>query len=404
MLHLNDFDFLGLIRIPNAELDPQLINFVTPTSKGFYLSRSETFWHDYSCIEAAELRKKLYNYILNTPITDKNAFVALDYISNISGKTYYKSCEGLINKNCSIEEVNKAKQCLYEDIDNMIKLIEHKDYKNTPHDLPKFDGTLPTRNIECNNMALLYIFTKSLTPPSDYTILNTGLGGVFVGPFFKSIYGTEWTNLLKSKYVKTNTLENNSILDLIVDKDIISNKKVLFLDDNVGTGLTMFETKKSMEEKGYEFKCGAVQYNWINYFRVSAGEKDIEKFDPTLIDYVTQFNYPGHKLLEHSIEILKGNLDYSSELIETDITNAEKGDNYLKYRDLKHYQERDLEKLQEKSYDRAKLAGFEIYTVNDNRIEYNNKLSKNTIELMKNISQLTKDCYHEQIVDEQQSQ
>mgnify|MGYP006916097236 CR=1 FL=1 len=388
---LKDFDLMGILEISFEELDKSLREFVTATNKNTYLSRSNLFWRDLSGADAINIRNYLKNSILSNNLKGKNAFIALDYMSNISGKTYYKLCEDFVNGQCNIADVLQAKLCLYDDIKNIVSLIENGTYDLGAYELPQVNGILPTRNIECNNMALLYIFSKSLIPPPGYNVLNTGLGGVFIGPFFKTIYGVNWSNILKSKYVSTNVNKtNNSIIDLIVEKDVFNNNKVFFLDDNVGTGSTMIEIKNEFEKLGYETKCGAVQYNWINYYRVASGEKDIDRFNPANIDYVTLFNYPGHKLLEHVINIFNGTMNSNGEIIEQINSDIDISNNYAKYKERKHYYGQDIETLQEKSRRYASMAGFNILDDND---KYNSQLTDDTIHLINNISNITKRTY-----------
>lgn len=383
-ISLKDFDLLGLFEIKSSELDKRLLELVTYVKNDVYLSRSKLYWQQISTENAANMREELYKLLAESNLEGKNAFIAMDYVANLSGKVYYKACEDFINNKCSIEDVNKAKSCLLEDIRNIISLIEKNTYSKNNNTLPILSGDLADRNIECNNMALLYIFTKSLQAPKDFNVLNTGLGGIFIGPFFSAIYGNNWTNLLKSKYVSTNVNNDYSILERIVDISVLENKKVLFLDDNVGTGSTMIEIKQDLEALGYDFKCGAVQYNWINYYRVSIGEKNIEKFNPALIDYVTQINYPGHKLLEHAISIIKGERDSDGNTIYPP-TNYNCGENYQKYKNNKHYYDQDLESLQEKSVRYANLANFKIFDI-DTCSEFNENLTNDTKLLMAKIA------------------
>lgn len=71
---------------------------------------------------------------------------------------------------------------------------------------------------------------------------------------------------------------------------------------------------------------GAVQYNWRNYFRVSIGEKkDIDRFEVNDFDIVTPFNYAGHKLYKHAIDLL-----HSS------------GSEYIEYLKSKSYRKEDI--------------------------------------------------------------
>ncbi len=95
------------------------------------------------------------------------------------------------------------------------------------------------------------------------------------------------------------------VFELVSNSDALTHSKdVILLDDNVGTGQTIQDIKKRLTQKGIHTSCGAVQFNWINRFRYFQGEKEIT-FNIEDFDYVTPFNYPGHKLIEHAISNLK---------------------------------------------------------------------------------------------------
>lgn len=192
-LKLSDFDFMGIIEVDKEEIDMRLKELLTPTNNDTYLSRSTLFWKQYSCVEAKKFRDELIRFLIKVKPKGKNAFIVLDYMANFSGKLYYKLCEDFIKSQCSLEMLNQAKYCLLNDVKNIVSLLEQNKYGLEFNSLPYVQGNIPERNIECNNMALLYLFTKSLIPPTDYNILNTGLGSVFTGPFFQCIHNINWT-------------------------------------------------------------------------------------------------------------------------------------------------------------------------------------------------------------------
>ena len=304
--------------------------------------------------------------------TGKKAFVLLDYMTNLSGKVFYEQLQKAKSRP-EIAQVEIAKQCLLSDISHVIELIEHEGattIKLTQQELdtlvlPKTDEMIPERNIECNNLALIYLFTRCFNPPPDYKILNTGLGGIFIGPFFKCIHGIDWANTTKSKYASDqNPSKPQSKFNPIIGEEIFDKKKILLLDDNCGTGATLKELKIELVKKGYEVKTGAIQFNWINFYRVGIGEKLIERFDPTITDYVSPFNYPGHKLLDHAIGILCGQRDLDGPVDDEAIGQMQPfGKTYEEYKRIKHYSNEypDIVALMEKGKRYAEKSGFKIF-------------------------------------------
>lgn len=207
--------------------------------------------------------------------------------------------------------------------------------------------------------------------------------------------------MLKSKYAKIESLDKQlTILDLIVDHNALSKKNVLFLDDNVGTGATMSEIKNALIQNGFNVKCGAVQYNWYNYYRVEIKEKNIERFNPCDIDYITQINYPGHKLLEHAIDIIKGVRDANSNILENAIVDKKyAGTNYLLYKERKNYASDGILKLQEKGIKYAQSSNFEICTSLVDTL-HNNILTLDSIKLINRISDNIKQWFNTNIDEE----
>ncbi len=324
MIRLRDFDALGMFELDN---NFEIEDLVTPKSDGKFISRSNAFYERRSCSGASEFREELKSILQN--VSGKKQFVVLDYMANLSGKAYYAHVEKAIEKG-DYSGLDKAKQCLTEDIQNVVNAIENKPVIIPESVLPRGKELIPDRAIELDNMGLLYVFTKNFDMPEGYNILNAGLGGIHIGPFFKVMHGTEWTNLLKSKYIKNDTSDESGrgTLDSIVDRSVFDKKRVLFLDDNIGTGKTVYDIRDDLTKAYFKtiarkninlsdgkhqthppIKIGAVQYNWMNYYRVYINEKQQERFIPENIDYVTAFNLPGHKLAKHAIAMLCGQRD-----------------------------------------------------------------------------------------------
>lgn len=358
-LKLKDFDLFGMFKLTDIQ---GIEGLVTPVGNGEYISRATPYWTSMTCAEASRFREELKKVL--PYCKGKKAFVVMEYMANLSGKVYYCELQKAINQG-DHSTVRTAKNCLYEDVTNIINLIEGENVNPSKYVLPESEMKTAERSIECDNMGLLYMFTKCFDVPRGYHVLNTGLGGIFIGPFFKAIHNVRWTNMLKSKYVGEKTDENKGIMDLIEEPGMFDNGKVLLLDDNIGTGATAKEIAEKLREQGKTVKYGAVQYNWINFFRVGEGTKDIERFDPSEIDYVTQINYPGHKFIKHAIEILKGERDLEKNNPSQD-HETPWGKIYELYKIEKHYNRpyvSDLITLQDKGLRYCLSSGVNLYNV-----------------------------------------
>lgn len=388
-LRLKDFDLLGMIKLRDVE---GIEGLVTPVGDGEFISRATPYWTSSSCADASQFRENLKSVL--PYCQGKKAFVILEYMANLSGKVYYCELQKAINKG-DASTIKQAKNCLYEDVSNIINLIEGEPIVPSRYTLPESEMMTPERSIECDNMGLLYLYTKCFEVPRGYHMLNTGLGGIFIGPFFKCIHNVNWTNMLKSKYVDEQSSENKEIMDLIVEPQMFDNGKVLLIDDNIGTGATTKEIVEMLREKGMKVKYGAVQYNWINYFKVGEGTKDIERFNPSEIDYVTQINYPGHKLIKHSIEILKGQRDLAKNVPSQDPVTPW-GRIYELYKQEKHYNKGyicDLITLQNKGLKYCLSSGVNF---NDGTGSKHNK-SAFTTDTMKIAQRI--DAFNQMIYD-----
>lgn len=382
-----DFDLLGMFELDDAIGIQEL---VTPIGNGKYISRAKIFWEQMTCAEASECREYLKDLL--PFVHGKQKFVVLDYMANYSAKVYYEEIKrAIIKKDKS--KVNDAKICLLEDCENIINLIEGKAVFTPQYVLPESDDLIEKRNIECNNFPLLYAFTKSLTPQKNSVVLNTGLGGVFIGPFFNIIHGTDWTNMLKSKYVPVQVIDDDiDLFQRIENTKILKGKKVLLLDDNVGTGATMNEIIIELKTAGYEGKCGAVQYNWRNFYLVGNGTKtDITRFNPYYIDYVTPFNYPGHHLMKHAIQILCGERDLEKNVPSQDKTTPW-GKLYVDYLKSKNYKNEnycDLLRMRYKGIEAAFKSGIDLPKYNAlGKPTYENGLKPETQSLMKKLDHI----------------
>ncbi len=314
-IDLKDFDIIGIISLNDVD---GIEKYVTPVRIDdkivTYLSRSKEYYNVKSMTELALEREELKNK-LTRELTKRN-FVILENMLNCSGKVYFKKFEEYITKGKNEKirfQLQQAEKCLIEDVKNILVLLQNKGLIEIDpcNILPVGDENSAKRSIEMDNKAMLYMFTKSLKMNTDskkIEILTPGYGSIYLGPFFKAMYGYDFTNILKSKYIsESRSLCNDEISSLMSsNRPFNTNKTIVLLDDNIGTGATLSEIKYQLNRSNVNcIISGAVQYNWRNYYRVSIGEKkDIDRFEISDFDIITPFNYAGHKLYKHAIDQL----------------------------------------------------------------------------------------------------
>lgn len=342
ILKISDFDIVGIIKLKDVEgieeYVTQIGNEEPQKGKTEYLSRSKEYYNVKSLTELSTTREQLKTKL--TRILSKRNFVILENMLNCSAKVYFKKFEEYILSYRSEEvkkELEQAKKCLLEDTSNILKILDNRGLITVSPSLilPIGRENSARRFIEMDNKAMLYIFCKSLKLSEEkFEVLTPGYGSLYIGPFLNQMYGYEFTNLLKSKYIQE-TCGRTDILDIkkLVSNDSFfrSNNKILLIDDNIGTGQTMNEIKESLKAEGMKkYFSGAIQYNWRNYYRVSSGEKkEIERFDVNDFEVLTPLNYAGHKLYAHAIDIL-----HSS------------GEEYIRYLNSKSYRKTEYSDIE----------------------------------------------------------
>ena len=314
-VNLKDFDIVGMITLQDIE---GIEKYVTPVKENgqtvTYLSRSKEYYNVKSMTELALEREDLKTK-LTRELTKRN-FVILENMLNCSGKVYFKKFEEYIrsgrSERCRIQ-LQQAEECLMEDVRNILVILQRRGLIeiNPRNTLPLGDENSAKRAIEMDNKAMLYIFAQTLRMtknPNEIEVLTPGYGSIYIGPFFKAMYGCNFTNVLKSKYIEESAKTENAHASSLMSSERVfeQGKTILLLDDNIGTGATMADIRRQLVEAGVDkIIAGAVQYNWRNYFRVSVGDKkDIERFEVNDFDIVTPFNYAGHKLYKHAIALL----------------------------------------------------------------------------------------------------
>ena len=311
-LKFSDFDILGIISLNDVQ---GIERYVTPVIQNgelqYYLSRSREYYNVKTLTELALERSELSGRLKTDP--SKRNFVILEHMLSCSAKVYYKKMEKYIlsGRTEGKEEFEQAERCLIEDMQNMIRILQGNELLTPKNLLPAGSENCSKRAIEMDNKAILYLFARALDMNLDNQsteVLIPGYGSLYIGPILKCMYGYDFTNLLKSKYIReTITSEGRPLESRLSNDRILSQgKNVLLLDDNVGTGTTIQEITEELENNGVRnITSGAVQFNWRNYYRVSIGEKrDIDRFNVENFDILSPINYAGHKLYEHAIDWL----------------------------------------------------------------------------------------------------
>ena len=246
-----------------------------------------------------------------------------------------------------------AQQCLEEDMGNIIRILQEEEIIVGSTMLPAGTENSAKRTIEMDNKALLLIFGQALklnAESQNIEVLTPGYGSVYIGPMLKYMYGYNYTNLLKSKYIKdANPTQDGKLLSGLSNERLLQpDKTVLLVDDNVGTGDTIKEIVEELRELGIaNTTAGALQFNWRNYLKVSIGDKqDIKRFNISDFDIISPLNYAGHKLYEHAIDWL-----HSS------------GQEYMNYLRGKNYRRDDMSDIEGALYRGilcARLTGLEL--------------------------------------------
>ena len=334
-LSLTDFDIIGLITLNDVDGIEKYVTSVRKDGKIItYLSRSKEYYNVKNMTELAIEREELKTK-LTRELTKRN-FVILENMLNCSGKVYFKKFEEYIMSKKSEKnriQLQQAEECLMEDVRNILVILQGKGLiEIDPRKiLPVGEENSAKRSIEMDNKAMLYVFTKALKMKKDIKdleVITPGYGSIYIGPFFKAMYGYDYTNILKSKYItESRVVESDDIISLMSSsRPLEKGKTLLLLDDNIGTGMTLNEIRQQFLNLNIKsIISGAVQYNWRNYYRVSIGDKkDIDRFNITDFDIISPFNYAGHKLYKHAIDLL-----HSS------------GNEYIEYLNSKSYRKKE---------------------------------------------------------------
>ena len=344
-LHYEDFDILGVIKLQPDEVEG-IEEFVTPVRDkegniDHYLSRSPIYYKEGLTYSD---RQKQHNHLaslLQAGATGKKAFVIAENMLNNSARVYYNEA---IKKIFNFDKCyDKTRECFLEDCKLVRSILHGEDEPEyTKHTIPSGDDITEGRAIELDNKVLLDLFVRSLEfkDPNNTTILNPGLGSIYLGPFVNLEYGINWENIYMSFYAKNKGSASTLVNKLEASKSSVPVKQrivngeasiatymtnpeqyyhgthsFIVLDDNMGTG----ETSKTIsiglkrEFDGCQVDQMSVMNNWVNYAKVYNGKVKNGESVQGDVNVVES----GKEAFENIL--MKHNSDYKTKL-RTDIT------------------------------------------------------------------------------------
>ncbi len=280
--HIDCLGILHLRKIPKP-----IKEFITKSSKS-YFSRNELYYESKPLYKISELREKLLSCLCNSKFVN---YIIFDYTINFSAQVYYF----LMSSKAKTDLIQQALDCLQEDVNNMVALIENRKHYSLKHTLPQNDSIVKFRNIELDNKLELYSYVKSFGK-SNFTFISPGLGSILIAPFFKSIWGNSFKHILYSRFKNKDNLEFNMPKNL--------GKNLYLIDDNIGSGFTTQELITLLKNHNL-LGTSAIEYDWYLYDIISKGLSPYTKFNYAIYDKISLLNTRNHKFLDQAIEILK---------------------------------------------------------------------------------------------------
>ncbi len=277
-------DCLGVLHTNKI---PMFLNKYTTKISGSFLSRNKLYYDSKPLDEISNMREELLSHLC---LDKKINYVILDYASHFSAQSYYF----LLSINTEGELIKNALACLQEDVNNIVALIENKNIQTKHYILPKVKLPINFRNIELDNKLEIYSYVKSFGKTSFYFI-TPGLGSIFIGPFFKAVWGNDYKHILYSRFKNNDKgkFDSSQILDA----------QLYLIDDNIGSGFTTQELMQLFKNKF--LGISAVEYDWYLYDVISKGLSPYTKFNYQLYDKLSLINTRNHKFLDKIIEMLK---------------------------------------------------------------------------------------------------
>ena len=288
MVKLNrQLDCIGILHL--KQNFPMVKNFIVK-AKNMHLSRNKIYYESKWLNDIYLLREQLLSYLGDNKLIN---YIVLDYVINFSAQVYYN----LMSKKQPDFLVKQAKLCLEEDVSNMISLIENKNNYTFTQKLPNANLFIDFRNVELDNKLEVYSYVKNFGK-IDCMIITPGLGSILIGPFFKAIWGNEFTNILYSRF-KAHDNPNSKKCENF-------HKALYLVDDNVGSGFTTEELIGLL--KGNRLLgVSSVEYDWHLYDIISRGQSPYTKFKYNKYDKLTIINTRNHKFLDKSVDFVVNN-------------------------------------------------------------------------------------------------
>ncbi len=277
-------DCLGVLHTRRV---PDFLNKYTTQINNSYLCRNKLYYDSKPLNTISNMREEFLSHMCS----DKKVnYIILDYVSNFSAQAFYF----LLSSSAESKLIQQALDCLQEDVDNIVALIENRNYKAKHYILPESNLLINFRNIELDNKLEIYSYVKSFGK-TNFSFITPGLGSILIGPFFKAIWGNNYKHILYSRFKKGSKRE--------IEIPQILDDKLYLIDDNIGSGFTTQELMQLFKNKFWGMS--AVEYDWYLYDVISKGLSPYTKFNHALYDKLSLINTRNHKFLDSIIEILK---------------------------------------------------------------------------------------------------
>ncbi len=288
-IKINMFDGVGIFKLKDVK---HIENLVSDLGNGEYLSRGLEYYKQRTvqgfCNFREELKRKLDYF--DDPLKQ---FVVIEHMLNCSARALYNELISPIKMDMYL-----CKACVLEDVKNIIRLFEGKPIEEPMQVLPKKADVVTNKVLELDNKALLYAFCKAQNLAIDCLVVTPGFGSILIGPFLKVIKNFDYELIdfsVHKKSIKGFNLENYAkIIDAINNK-----KTILLLDDNVVSGRTLSDIKIIIDSYKGSVMCGAVQFDWQNYYEQSKENLDLYKFKLKFLNIVTLIAFYGEDFLEN---------------------------------------------------------------------------------------------------------
>jgi len=349
-------DFMGVFEVEKGEDKAGKLGKLLHPSQyvngsNTLLSRSEAYYtkEDKTVEDYSNEREELKSVLAKVDGDKELSFIVMEHMLNISAKVFYHENKKRFGESGldmsdpgSVEGARIAQNCFEEDSAYLMSLLNDIRPKFPLNVLPQNHDIIEGgRYVELDNKQLIRVYADALDLDPDTNLVFSGLGGMLIAGALNAKHDGMYYEVLPLSAHKNGMTLRNQDLDIskYLSKAVTqSDDPVLFLDDNVGTGLTIETMKRMLLQEGMNAKSGAVQFNWYRYNSYSKlGDGSKPFFDPKDIDYVTGFLFPGKPFITQSIDHLrKSRKNYDEFLTEKNIAGDgvnqlyEKGIKYTK--------------------------------------------------------------------------